>query len=114
MTDSHRPSAAAGRSLIGADVTITGDIGAEGTVEVTGTVEGKIAARAAIVGAGGRVTGAISAETVDIRGQMDGKISCVVLILRSAAEVRADVNYQNLTIESGAQIEGRFTRTTSA
>lgn len=113
MTDSPRSTAAAGRSLIGADVTIIGDIGAEGSVEITGTVEGKIAARGVTVGAGGRVTGAVSAETVDIRGQMDGKISCVTLVLRSAADVRADANYQNLTIESGAQIEGRFTRTTS-
>lgn len=108
MTESPRHPA--GRSLIGPDVVITGDIGSEGTVEIQGRVDGKIAARTVIVGAEGRIAGAISAETVDLRGQLEGKISCAALTLRSVAQVRADVNYHHVSIESGAQIEGKFIR----
>ncbi len=108
MTESPRPPA--GRSLIGPDVIITGDIGSEGTVEILGRIDGKIAARTVVVGGEGRINGAVSAETVDMRGQMEGKISCAALTLRSVAQVRADVNYHSLTIESGAQIDGKFLR----
>ena len=110
MTESPRPTAPAGRSVIGSDVIITGDIGSEGTVEIMGRIDGKIAARSVIIGSEGRIAGTISAETVDLRGQMDGKISCAGLTLRSVSQVRADVNYHSLTIESGAQIDGKFTR----
>lgn len=100
----------AGRSLIAQDVTITGDIGSEGTVEIMGRVEGKIAARVVVLGVEGSINGSIAAETVDLRGNLTGKLSCVSLTLRASALVQADVNYQTVTIESGAQIEGRFTR----
>jgi cytoskeletal protein CcmA (bactofilin family) len=53
------------------------------------------------------------AETVEVRGKVEGKISCVTLTLRAAAQVTADSNYTTLAIESGATVEGRFTRTTS-
>lgn len=108
MTESPRPPA--GRSLIGPDVVITGDIGSEGTVEILGRIDGKIAARTVVVGAEGRITGSISAETVDLRGQLEGQISCGALTLRSVAQVRADVNYHTISIESGAQIDGQFMR----
>ncbi len=100
----------AGRSLISQDVTITGDIGSEGTVEIMGRVEGKIAARVVVVGTEGSINGSVAAETVDLRGSLTGKLSCANLTLRATAQVQADVNYQIVTIESGAQIEGRFTR----
>lgn len=108
MTKSPRSSA--GRSVIGPDVVITGDIGSEGTVEILGRIDGKIAARTVVVGAEGRIAGSISAETVDLRGQLEGQISCAALTLRSVAQVRADVNYHNVSIESGAQIDGKFIR----
>lgn len=110
MTESPRTTAPAGRSVIGADVIITGDIGSEGTVEIMGKIDGKIAARSVVIGAEGRIAGSISAESIDLRGQMEGKMSCASLTLRSVSQVRADVNYHSLTIESGAQIDGKFTR----
>lgn len=104
------PRAAAGRSLIAADVAITGDIGSEGTVEIAGSINGKVAARNVVLAAEGQIKGMISADTVELRGRMEGKISCNTLTLRSAAQVQADINYKSVVIESGAQIEGRLTR----
>lgn len=104
-----RPAMPAGRSLLAADVRIKGDMTAEGTIEVMGEVEGKISARTLIVGGEGRVKGTVMAETVEVRGRLEGRISCVSLSLRAAASVKADITYQSLTIEAGAQIDGRFT-----
>lgn len=99
---------APGRSVLSADLRITGDMTAEGTIEVMGEVEGSIRARNLIVAQDGRVTGTIAAETVEIRGRMEGGIGTGSLMLRSPAQVTADVTYQSLTIESGATVEGSF------
>jgi cytoskeletal protein CcmA (bactofilin family) len=108
--ESPRPAAPAGRSLIASDVTITGDIGSDGTVEILGTVEGKISARTVIVGVEGRIKGSIAAESVDLRGNVTGKVTCSTLTLRATARVEADISYSAVTIESGAEVEGRFSR----
>lgn len=102
------PSSAS-RSVLAADLKIKGDMTSDGTIEIMGEVEGKISARALIVGGEGRVKGTVSAETVEVRGRLDGRISCTGLTLRAASSVKADSTYSSLIIESGAQIDGRFT-----
>jgi cytoskeletal protein CcmA (bactofilin family) len=104
-----RTGSATSRSVLAADLKIKGDVTSDGTVEILGDVEGKITARALVIGAEGKVKGSVSAETVEVRGKLDGRISCNGLTLRAAASVRADSTYSTLVIESGASIEGRFT-----
>lgn len=99
-----------GKSVFSADLRIKGDVTSQGTLEVMGEIDGKLTAQSLIIGAEGRVKGTVSAETVEIRGRAEGKISCATLILRATASVKADVSYSTLIIESGAQIEGRFSR----
>jgi cytoskeletal protein CcmA (bactofilin family) len=96
------------RSILSADLKITGEITSTGIVEVLGEVDGTIAARGLIVGSEGRVTGTISAETVEVKGRLDGRVSTEGFTLRAAAQVEADIACSNLVIESGAQIEGHF------
>ncbi len=98
----------AGRSVLSADLRIVGDLTAEGTVEVLGEVEGSIRARALVVAPEGRVAGTVTAESVDLRGKMEGSIGCDTLSLRAAAQMTADVVYRSLGIESGATVEGSF------
>lgn len=102
-----------GRSVLAADVVIKGDITADGIIEVLGEVDGKISARTLIVGGEGRVKGIVTAETVEVRGRLEGRISCVSLTLRAASSVKADSSYSSLIIESGAQVDGRFTHAKS-
>ncbi len=104
-----RPATIAGRSVLAADVKIKGDLTAQGTLEIMGEVDGKITARALVIGGEGRVKGVVSAESVEVRGVLDGRISCTNLILRAASQVKADSTYSSLVIESGATVAGRFT-----
>lgn len=90
------------------DLKITGNLKAAGTVEVLGVVDGDIEAGKLIVGAEGRVNGKIRAEIVDVLGHLDGSVSCRNLTLRSSATARIQVTYESLTIENGAQLEGKF------
>jgi len=106
-----RSGVAPGKSLLAADLRVTGDISCDGSIEVLGAVDGTLTARTLLVGAEGRVNGTVSAETIEVKGRLDGRISCASLTLRGTAQVTADVTYRALIIESGAQIDGRFKHT---
>lgn len=105
-----RPNVPGGRTVLAADIRLSGDLSSTGTVEILGEVSGDITAQTLIVGAEGLVKGSVSAEAVEVRGTLDGKVSCMSFTLRSSAVVTAEVNYDILIIESGAQIDGRFKR----
>ena len=103
----HRSSNA--KSVLAADLRITGEISSTGQVEVLGEVDGNIRANGVLIGAEGSVNGQISAATVEIKGKLDGRVASTDFALRSTAQVKAEVSYKTLVIDSGAQIEGRFT-----
>lgn len=98
------------RSVLSADLKITGDITSSGAVDVMGEVDGTITAHTLIIGAEGRVNGDVSAQTVEVKGRLEGRVASHDFTLRAAAQVTADIGYTTLVIESGAQIEGRFNR----
>ena len=98
------------RSILAADLKITGDVRSTGSVELLGEVDGTVSAHTLLIGNDGRMTGDISAEEVEIKGRHDGRVASQSFTLRASAEVKADIGYSRLVIESGAQIEGRFYR----
>jgi cytoskeletal protein CcmA (bactofilin family) len=97
-----------GRSVLGADLRITGEVVSTGSVEVLGEIDGNITAHGLIIGQEGRVKGTVKAETVEVKGTFDGKVICESFTLRSSAQVKADVTTAGIVIESGAAMEGRF------
>ena len=108
-----RPTLGAGssaRSVLSADLKITGDVRSSGGVDLFGDVEGTIQAETLVVGTDGQMTGDISADTVDIKGRHAGQIVSKTLTLRASAQVSGDISYVTLVIESGAEVEGRFSR----
>ncbi len=102
------PGSNSARSVLGADLKITGEISSTGSVEILGEIEGNITANGLIVGQEGRIKGSINAHTVEVKGKFDGKVTCESFTLRASSEVKADVTTTSLVIESGARIEGRF------
>ena len=111
------PPAAAGiepaprvASVLGADLSITGDVVSAGPVRLDGTVEGDIRAPHLTVGAGARVCGRIEADTARIGGTVSGHLDVRDVVLSETARVIGDILHQNLSIESGAQVEGNFKR----
>lgn len=96
------------KSILAADLRITGEISSLGQIDILGEVDGNVAARALVVGTEGRVSGTVSADTVEVKGVLSGSVKSQTFALRASAEVQADVTYTTLTIESGAQIEGKF------
>ena len=114
MYSKDERTAATGRgglvSVLASDLVVTGVIASEGTIELHGNVDGELAAATLVIGNEGRMKGKVQAGQVDLRGEMEGAIACGSLTLRAAARMHADVQSGRLVIESGAEVEGRFTR----
>ena len=96
------------KSVLAQDLKIVGEISSNGTIEVLGEIEGNLSARGLLVGAEGRVSGSVVADTVEVKGKLTGRVSSDSFTLRAAAHVTADITYTTLVIESGAQIDGTF------
>jgi len=95
-------------SVIGADVTIRGDLSASADLHVDGTVEGDIACASLVQGESSRIEGAVEAQTARFAGRVKGTINVRELVILRSAVIEGDVQYDALTIEQGAQVEGRF------
>lgn len=96
-------------SILGADVAIKGDLTASADLHIDGNVEGDITCAALVQGESSTVTGAIKAHTARLSGTVHGSIEAGELVILKSARIHGDVAYDALTIEQGAQVDGRFT-----
>ena len=67
-------AARSGPSIISADVKMTGTIVSQGELDINGQIEGDVRASALTVGETGAVKGEVVAESVVIRGTVEGRI----------------------------------------
>lgn len=95
-------------SVIGADVTIRGDIEASADLHVDGAVEGDLACTSLVQGESSRIEGAINADAARLSGTVKGTITVRDLVILRSARIDGDVHYETLTIEQGANVNGRF------
>lgn len=97
-------------SIIGSDVVITGNIAASVDLHVDGQVDGDLQCAALVQGEGSSIKGAIIADSAKLAGLVEGSIDAKMLVIERSARITGDVSYDNLTIEPGAQVDGRFTQ----
>lgn len=95
-------------SVLGADLTISGDIKASADLHIDGSVEGDIACSSLVQGETSTVKGAVKAESARLAGTVEGSITARELVILKTARITGDVFYDALTIEQGAEVEGRF------
>ena len=56
------------------------------------------------------VTGAVVAESARVAGRIKGSITAETLVILKTARIEGDVSYGALTVEEGAQVDGKFMR----
>lgn len=95
-------------SVLGADVTITGNVSASTELHIDGSVEGDIDCASLVQGDGSQITGEVKAETARLAGRVDGSIHARELVILRSATINGDVHYEVLTVEQGASVQGRF------
>lgn len=112
----HTPPATAAKrvansstfSVFGPDVTIHGNVEASVDLHVDGNVIGDIACASLVQGEGSRIEGEVKAQSARLAGTVEGRIDAVELVILKTARIHGDVSYETLTIEQGAQVNGRF------
>ncbi|MGQ0659895.1 bactofilin family protein [Sphingosinicella sp.] len=108
-----RPKAkagAAGLSLIGAEVTIGGDVTSEGALHLDGRIDGHVRCASLCQSQSGVITGDIIAEEARIGGLVEGTVAARSVVIEASGRVAGDVAYDTITIAAGAQVEGRLAR----
>ena len=97
-------------SVLGPDIAITGDLSAKVDVHLDGKIDGNIRCAGLVQGEASEVTGAVAAESARVAGRIKGSISAEALVILRTARIEGDVTYGTLTVEEGAQVDGKFMR----
>ena len=101
-------------SVLGGDLAVSGNISASSDLHIDGSIEGDITCESLVQGEDSRITGSIVAKSARLAGKIDGSITCGQLVILKTARVTGDVNYDALTIEQGAIIDGKLSPRGSA
>ena len=96
-------------TLLGADCEIRGDFQTEGSARIDGSVFGNcIITGSLILGAGGKITGSISARSVIIGGEVLGNIDVSEKAeLTDTARVFGDISTNVIVIDENAIFQGK-------
>ena len=95
-------------SVLGADTAIKGDITASADLHIDGRVEGDITCASLVQGDGSEIVGAVKTDSARLAGTIRGQITARELVILRTARIHGDVHYEALTIEQGAQVDGRL------
>ena len=104
------PRPAKAPSVIGADLTIEGNVSGGGELQIDGAIKGDVRIEHVTVGDGGSVEGGIYAEAVEVRGKVSGSITAKQVRLYGACHVDGDITHEQLAMETGAFFQGRSLR----
>ncbi len=101
-------------SIISADLKVVGDLTCSGDIQIDGTIEGDVKSKTVTVGEGAQINGSISADTVNIRGGVRGETRATTVVVSKSARVEGDIVHEQLSIESGAYLDGYCRRMEAA
>jgi cytoskeletal protein CcmA (bactofilin family) len=107
---SNAPKKRVPPSIISADLVITGNLVSEGEIQVDGTVKGDIQSKELLIGETALIEGEIMVETLRVHGKVIGQIKALNVSLAKSAHVIGDILHDNLSIETGAFLEGHCKR----
>jgi cytoskeletal protein CcmA (bactofilin family) len=93
-------------SVISKALKITGQLESTEDIQIDGIVDGDVRAVSVIVGNGAKVKGTVYGESVEVAGTVEGKIEAKKVVLTSTAHMSGDVVHQDITIASGAFVDG--------
>ncbi len=108
--DNADKSERAQMSVIGADITITGNIEASVELHIEGRVNGEVRCATLILGESSSVNGKIFADRVRVSGAVDGAIETKDLAVEATARVTGDITYDRLRVANGGVVEGQMKR----
>lgn len=97
-------------SIISENTKVNGDIFSDGIIHVDGNVEGDISCDELVIGVKGCVSGAITANNLQLYGALKGKALVDKLFIAKSAKLVGDASHNTIAIEPGAYIDGHCIR----
>ena len=97
-------------SLLSSDLTIKGNVSSSGDIQIEGTIEGDVQAHLLTVGESATIRGEVMADDVVVNGRVIGRVRGLKVRLTSSAKVEGDIVHKTIAIESGAHFEGSVQR----
>ena len=95
-------------SIIGDGITITGNIESKVDLHIDGEAIGDVKCLSLVQGPSSKIKGAIIAQHASLSGSVEGSIDAGDLAIASTARIGGDVTYENVTIEQGGHVDGKF------
>jgi cytoskeletal protein CcmA (bactofilin family) len=101
-------AAAGGLSIIGAGMTVRGDLETPGVVKVEGTVEGHVRAKAQVlIAKGGLVHGDVETAEAVVGGAVNGAIRASNRVeIQPGASVDGDITTRRISVAEGGLLNG--------
>jgi cytoskeletal protein CcmA (bactofilin family) len=93
-------------SVISKALKITGQLESTENIQVDGQIDGDVRGVSVKIGNGAKVKGTVYGEEVEVAGTVEGKVEAKKVMLTSTAHLSGDVVHQDITIQSGAFIDG--------
>lgn len=97
-----------GFSILGPDMVVVGNVHAASDLHIEGRIEGDLDCGNLIQGAESYIKGAVRAASARIAGTIEGAVSIRQLIVESGARIIGDVEYDTVSVENGAHVDGRL------
>jgi cytoskeletal protein CcmA (bactofilin family) len=97
-------------SIISEGFEFVGTITSEGTLNIAGVVRGKITAKSVLVDVEGLVEGELNADLLMVKGKVTGDVRCQDLNVGPRAIVDGTIAYQNIHIQRGGKVAGKFNK----
>ncbi|WP_446008099.1 bactofilin family protein [Candidatus Electrothrix sp.] len=95
-------------SVLAKEMVITGEINFKGKARFDGTVQGDITGEYLILSDTAQVVGNITVTTLVCHGKVEGNVIAEVVTAHATSEIHGILKSQNLTVESGASLEGEI------
>jgi cytoskeletal protein CcmA (bactofilin family) len=93
--------------FVGEGVVLKGSLHVPDIASISGKIEGELSARQIVVESTGAVSGRISGEVIDVRGEaVEHLTASQALIIRATGKVYGAIHYSEIEIEKGGSVHG--------
>ena len=99
-----------GLSFIGPEVLVSGDLATDGQLHIDGRIDGNVRCSQLVQGEAGIIAGNIHSDEARIAGTVEGQVNVRTLFVEATARIMGDIAYETISIDAGAQLEGRLAR----
>ncbi len=95
-------------TIISSDLSIEGEVKSEGLIEIEGSIKGTVIGKAIIIREKGSVSGDLTCDSLQLKGKLEGEVFAHSINISSNGFLKGNIQYETLSVEDGALIDGQF------